>query len=57
MACRPFFLALLADEVSATKWTECSQAQALFSEVLDKPMSAYDMPVENARIFMHPCVF
>ena len=49
----PFFLALPADEVSATKWTECSQAQALFSEVLDKPMSAYDMPVENARIFMH----
>ena len=47
------FLTLTADEVSATKWTECSQAQALFSEVLNKPVSAYDMPVENARIFMH----
>ena len=47
------FLSLTADEVSATRWTEYSQAQALFSEVLNKPMSAYDMPVEIARIFMH----
>ena len=47
------FVTLTADEVSSTKWPECSAIEDIFTKVTGTDLPHTSMPVENACLFVH----
>jgi len=48
-----FFVTFTADEVSATRWSECADMESLMEEVLQHNVSHTDIPIENAALCVH----